>query len=57
MTGTFWKLGYKNRKWINLSMVKFVSDTKRGKWLAKLENRFASLKSITTVKGGGLRVE
>lgn len=24
MIGTFWKTGYKNRKWINLSMVKIV---------------------------------
>lgn len=44
MTGTFWKMGYKNRKWINLSMVKTVSDRKRKKWLTKLEDRFASLK-------------
>ncbi|MCC6287379.1 MAG: NAD(P)H-dependent oxidoreductase [Chitinophagaceae bacterium] len=43
MTGTFWKMGYKNRKWISLNMVKFVSDKKRKKWLAKLENRFAAL--------------
>jgi len=43
MVGTFWKMGYKNRKWINLNMVKSVSDKKRKKWLAKLENRFASL--------------
>jgi putative NADPH-quinone reductase len=44
MTGTFWKMGYKNRKWINLSMVKTVSDRKRKKWLTNLEDRFASLK-------------
>lgn len=42
ITGTFWKIGFKKRKWINLSMVKFVSDTKRKKWLAKIENKFAS---------------
>lgn len=42
-TGTFWKMGYKNRKWINLSMVKMVSEKKRIKWLTKLESRFASL--------------
>lgn len=41
--GTFWKLGYKNRKWINISMVKFVSDKKRKKWLKNIENRFARL--------------
>jgi putative NADPH-quinone reductase len=40
-TGTFWKMGYKNRKWINLSMVKFVSPEKRARWLAQLEKRFS----------------
>lgn len=44
LTGTFWKIGYKNRKWINLSSVKMVSELKRKKWLSKLENRFAKLK-------------
>jgi putative NADPH-quinone reductase len=39
-TGTFWKLGYKNRKWISLNMVKFVSTEKRKKWLAQIEERF-----------------
>lgn len=43
MTGTFWKTGYKNRKWINLGMVKSVSDTRRKKWLRRIENRFANL--------------
>lgn len=42
-TGTFWKMGYKNRKWINLSMVKSVSDKKRKKWLKQIENKFATL--------------
>ena len=42
-TGTFWKLGYKNRKWISLNMVKFVSDIKRKKWLMQLEQRFTKL--------------
>jgi NAD(P)H dehydrogenase (quinone) len=40
-TGTFWKLGYRNRKWIRFSMVKFVSPEKRTRWLDKLERRFA----------------
>jgi len=44
ITGTFWKMGYKNRKWINLCMVKMVSDKKRKKWLTKLEDRFAGLR-------------
>ncbi len=42
--GTFWKMGYKNRKWISLNMVKFVSDKKRKKWLTKLEQKFAKIK-------------
>jgi putative NADPH-quinone reductase len=43
-TGIFWKMGYKNRKWISLNMVKFVSTEKRTKWLLKIEQRFANLK-------------
>ena len=43
-TGTFWKMGYKNRKWINLSMVKFVSAEKRKKWLLQIEKKFERLK-------------
>ena len=42
-TGTFWKMGYKNRKWLNLNMVKFVSEEKRKKWLVNIEERFACL--------------
>jgi putative NADPH-quinone reductase len=41
-TGTFWKMGYGRRKWINLNMVKFVAETKRKKWLGQIEARFAS---------------
>jgi NAD(P)H dehydrogenase (quinone) len=41
--GTFWKIGYKNRKWISLNMVKMVSDAKRRQWLDRLEKRFAQL--------------
>lgn len=37
MIGTFWKLGYKNRKWISFNMVKQVSIEKRKLWLSKLE--------------------
>jgi hypothetical protein len=33
-------MGYKNRKWINLSMVKSVSPEKRTRWLTQLERRF-----------------
>jgi NAD(P)H dehydrogenase (quinone) len=42
--GTFWKLGFKNRKWISFNMVKFVSGKKRENWLRKLEDRFEKLK-------------
>jgi len=42
-TGTFWKTGYRNNKWISLNMVKFVSDIKRKKWLTNIEDRFAKL--------------
>lgn len=43
LTGTFWKTGYKNRRWINLSMVKAASKEKRQKWLDKLYRRFIQL--------------
>lgn len=43
LRGTFWKIGFPKRRWINLSMVKFVSDKKRERWLANLENRFSLL--------------
>jgi NAD(P)H dehydrogenase (quinone) len=39
-SGTFWKLGFKNRKWISYNMVKFVDNSKREKWLSQLESRF-----------------
>jgi NAD(P)H dehydrogenase (quinone) len=42
-TGTFWKMGYRNRKWIRFSMVKFVSDRKRQDWLDSLQKRFGKL--------------
>ncbi|PKQ61383.1 NAD(P)H-dependent oxidoreductase [Labilibaculum manganireducens] len=38
--GTFWKLGYKNRKWISFTMVKQASDEKRKMWLTKIEKTF-----------------
>lgn len=40
-TGTFWKMGYRNRKWINFSMVKFVKEEKRKAWLTQLDKRFS----------------
>jgi len=41
-TGTFWKMGYGRRKWINLNMVKFVPEERRKKWLREIEEKFAS---------------
>lgn len=43
MLGTFWKIGYKKRKWISFNEVKTVTQEKRAKWLLQLENRFATL--------------
>lgn len=43
ITGTFWKTGYKNRKWISFNGVKMVSDAKRKKWLVKLEKHFEKI--------------
>lgn len=43
MLGTFWKIGYKNRKWITFNKVKQVSKEKREKWLAKIEDKFETL--------------
>jgi len=42
-TGTFWKIGYKNRRWINLNMVKFVKQEKREQWLVQVRNKMAAL--------------
>ena len=42
--GTLKKSGIKNVKWLSLNMVKASSNEKRGKWLEKIEKRFASLK-------------
>ena len=43
LLGTFFKMGYKNRKWISFNRVKMVTQEKRTAWLTKLESRFASL--------------
>lgn len=42
-SGTFWKLGFKNRKWISFNMVKFVSVEKRAQWLMRLETHFEKI--------------
>lgn len=44
LMGTFWKMGYKKRKWISLNQVKMVTREKREKWLKQIENRFAALR-------------
>lgn len=42
-TGTFWKMGYKNRKWLSFNMVRFVNEEKRVRWLNRLERHFTCL--------------
>jgi len=44
IAGTFWKIGFKNRKWISFNQVKMVSVDKRKKWLSQLERKFACMK-------------
>jgi len=44
LRGTFWKIGYKNRKWISFNRVKMVTKEQRAKWLERLEARFMSLR-------------
>ncbi|BDY04451.1 NAD(P)H-dependent oxidoreductase [Ferrimonas sp. YFM] len=44
LMGTFWKIGIKNRHWMNLAMVKFSKESKRLKWLNNLEDKFKNLK-------------
>lgn len=41
--GTFWKMGYRNLKWLSFNEVKAVPKAKREKWLANVERRFAAL--------------
>ncbi len=43
LTGTFWKMGVRNRKWINLTYVKFCKPRKREKWLEQIEARMMFL--------------
>lgn len=43
LRGTFWKIGYKNRKWISINMVKMVSEEKRTKWLHQIQKTFINL--------------
>lgn len=37
LTGTFWKIGVRNRKWISFSNVKSRTNEKRQEWLKRLE--------------------
>lgn len=41
--GTFWKLGYRNVKWLSFNEVKAVPRPRRERWLEQLEHRFAQL--------------
>lgn len=41
---TFWKIGFKNRKWISFNQVKMVTQEKRQQWLSQIEHKFSSLK-------------
>ena len=43
LTGTFFKIGVPNRKWISFNRVKMVSQEKRQKWLDSVESRFQKL--------------
>lgn len=43
LLGTFWKIGFKNRKWISYNQVKQVSKEKRAKWLIELETNILLL--------------
>src|SRR5690554_4606757 len=44
LNGVFKTMGYKNLKWISYCSVKNVSQEKRVKWLAALENKYAQFK-------------
>lgn len=44
LLGTFWKIGIKNRSWINLTNVKSKTDVKRQLWLSGLHSQFKQLK-------------
>lgn len=41
--GTFWKMGYRNLKWMSFNEVKFVTKSKREQWLADVERRFSRM--------------
>jgi putative NADPH-quinone reductase len=43
LVGTFWKMGYRNLKWLSFNRVKAASPQTRERWLRQLEGRFAAL--------------
>ncbi|EHS52715.1 NAD(P)H dehydrogenase (quinone) [Rhizobium sp. PDO1-076] len=43
LTGTFWKIGVRNRKWISFSNVKSRTNEKRQAWLTQIEHDMRSL--------------
>ena len=43
IVGTFWKMGYRNLKWLSFDRVKEVPKAKRERWLQQVEQRFAAL--------------
>jgi NAD(P)H dehydrogenase (quinone) len=43
LTGTFWKIGVRNRKWISFSNVKSRTHEKRQEWLTQVEHEMLSL--------------
>jgi NAD(P)H dehydrogenase (quinone) len=43
LTGTFWKIGVRNRRWINLTSVKSRTQKRRQEWLAGIETRMQRL--------------
>lgn len=44
LLGTFWKMGYKKRKWISFNQVKMVSREKREHWLSSIEKQIYGIK-------------
>ncbi len=44
LMGTFWKIGIKKRKWINLTNVKSANKAKREQWLTQIAYEMSQLK-------------
>jgi putative NADPH-quinone reductase len=43
LVGTFWKMGYRNLRWLSFNRVKEVPKAKRERRLRQIEGRFAAL--------------